>query len=271
MKADRRHQLATNELAKQLESLPQKLQRWGNTALTVLLVFAAVAMIIRWRMVRAENTRQAMLDQLAQAQRDVATLQISPQELSYILMHGSLRDVSIAREDRASAAADALATVLNTTDDPKVKAQALLTRGDLYWQLANLPPLPGATTQPSLQLPQTSDQYLAQSAGAYQDILDDPAFLKDRDVAIHAHFGLAAVAENRRDWDTAQKHLNLIANDSDVPAGLQSQAQLQLSQLPLIESHIYLAPENPESLSATTQTVQPMISPTSRPSTQPAH
>src|SRR4051812_12256818 len=50
MKADRRHQLASNALARELEGLPDKLKRWGSTGLTIFLVAAAIGMLIRWRM-----------------------------------------------------------------------------------------------------------------------------------------------------------------------------------------------------------------------------
>ncbi len=215
-----------------------------------------------------------MLDQLSQAQRYVNELQPSPNELENVLQMEGPRGVADMREGRASAAADAISTVLNTTDDPKLKAQALLAQGDLNWQLANLPTLPGAATQPALQPPQTSDEYLRRSAQAYQEILDNPVYLKDRDAVTHAHFGLAAIAENRRDWESAQKNLSLIADDSDVPTELQNRAKDELTQLPTIESPIYLAPQaqaTPALPVPTTQSTPPPSQPARHPATEPMH
>ena len=57
------------------------------------------------------------------------------------------------------------------SDDVVLRSQALLTKADLYWALANLPEIPGATTQPSLRFSETREALLNQAEATYQQAL----------------------------------------------------------------------------------------------------
>jgi hypothetical protein len=244
MKAKQRHDLATNALARELEGLPDKLKRWANTILTVLLIVAAVALLLRWRLNSAAQARQDILNQLATAQAGVTELgrDLSPYPPQYL---AQLRAANLTRVQ------DAVSTVLNNSNDTKLKAAALIARGDLYWQLANFPPLPGAATQPFLQPEQSAEQYLTTATEAYQQILNSDEYKQQHDAVISALFGLAAIDENRHDWPSAAKHLTLVANDTAATPTLRDLATRQISALPQLQTSLYLAP-------STQPTTQPL-------------
>jgi hypothetical protein len=258
MKAKQRHDLATNALARELESLPDKLKRWANTILTVVLIAAAVAMLVRWRINSTEQARQEILNQLATAQLDVT--QLGSDMSNYPPQFLAQRRTAIVSQVR-----DSVTAVLNNSDDPKFKAMALIARGDLYWQLANFPPLPGAATQPFLRPEESVDQYLAQAADSYQQVLSGDTYKQQHDAIVSARFGLAAIDQNRHDWASARNHLQLIAEDADAPAPLKDLANRQISTLPLLQTSLYISP-------ATQPTMGPMVfAPTTAPTTQPMH
>jgi hypothetical protein len=269
MKAERRHQLASNALARELEGFPGFLKRWGNTALTVLLVILAIVLLIRWRLASAEQARQQVLFDLASARRYVEELR------SPMLTRQPPEYLATARQEYSSRANEAITSILNTSDDSHVRAQALVTRGDLYWQLANFPELPGATTRPSLRAGESSDDYLKKAADAYNEVLKSPDLAKQAEPAAAARFGLAAIAENKHDWDEATRQLEAIANATDAPAALRQQAKRALdSQLPQMRKPYFLVSPTQAStqpfLPTTTATTEPQASLTTQPATQPA-
>src|SRR5580658_3983144 len=233
MKAKQRHDLATNALARELEGLPDKLKRWTNTILTFVLIAAAVTLLAHWRLASSAQARQDILNRLATAQAGVTQRggdlsQYPPQYLA------ELRAANLTR------VRDAVTAVLNSSDDAKLKAAALIARGDLYWQLANFPPLPGAATQPFLQPEEPADQYLAQAADSYQQVLNSDVYRQQHDAVISARFGLAAIAENRHDWASALDQLQRIIEDSEVTPPLRDLATRQQSALPQLQTALYL-------------------------------
>ncbi len=221
-------------------------------------------MLVRWRLNAAEEARQTVLTQLASARSYVEELrrpdlaQRSPQFIARTL------------QDALSHANESVSTILNTSDDSKAKADALITRGDLYWQLANFPELPGATTQPSLRISESSDDLLKKSADAYNEVLKTDAYVKQKNAAVSAHFGLAAIAENHRDWDTAREQLELITKDPDALPPLVATARKQLTLLPQMQTPLYLAPATQPVAAATDNIPMPLLRPSTQPSTTQA-
>src|SRR5690606_3349199 len=120
-----------------------------------------------------------------------------------------------------SSALPALDSVINDPSQGKLHAQALVTRGDLYWTLANLPPAPGAATQPTLRIAKTAAQYLTLAENAYQRASDQKA---DPISAAVARLGLAAIAENRGQWEEARAIYEGLAGDETVLPSLKDQA-----------------------------------------------
>src|SRR5439155_1557079 len=99
----------------------------------------------------------------------------------------------------------------------KAERRHQLQSNELARQLETLPeklqPLPGATTQPTLKLPRSSEEYLKSAADAYGDVVQRYANLPVPWVT--AQFGLAAIAENRHDWEKAKQiYVEIQANQS---------------------------------------------------------
>jgi hypothetical protein len=249
MKSDRRtkEQIVSDALAKEMDGLPGMLKRWGNTALTVILVIAAVAMLVRWRLATAEQARLSLVNSLSNARSYV--MQLLPENM----LGQPAQILAPNRTNLASLASAEISSVLNNTDDPKFKAPALITRGDLYWQLANFPELPGAATQPSLRSLESREELLTKSADAYNEVFKNDAYKDQKDSLTSAHFGLAAIAQNRRDWDTARHELELIANNSDVLPVLVQQAKDQLKALDEMRAPLYLTPATQATTEPTTK------------------
>jgi hypothetical protein len=57
-----------------------------------------------------------------------------------------------------------------------------------------------------------------------------------------AHLGLAAIAENRNDWTTAQTELTIVQNDPNALTVLVDLAKLQLAEIPSLQKKLYVAP-----------------------------
>jgi hypothetical protein len=273
MKADRRHNLASNALARELEGFPDKLKRWGNTALTVLLVCLAIFMLIRWRMLSTEQAHQTVLNELSNARSYLDELRnpdLAKHPPDFV---ANARQLGTARTN------EAISTVLNSSEDAKVKAEAMIVRGDLYWCLANFPELPGATTQPALRSPESSEEYLKKSADAYNVVLNTSDYAKQHDAVIGARFGLAAIAENRRDWDEAKRQLDMVVNDPDALPALVKIAKDQQDSLAKLQTPLYVVPATQPALASMMENAgMPTTNPTTlpgvastEPTSQPAH
>jgi hypothetical protein len=222
------------------------LAKHGNTIVTGLLLVAAVGLLIRWRMNSMAAARQAIIDQLHQAQATIDRL--SPGALA---RQSPAELIRSAQAVETEANAD-LANILNSPDtDAKTKAQARLLRGNLYWDLANLPEMPGAATQPTLRLGEASNDLLSKAFDEYNAVAGNPEYAAAYDVVSSARLGLAAIAENRDDWVTARKDLEDVKNDPHAPAISVEAANLQLMGMIQVQSPIYVAP--PQGIPAATQ------------------
>jgi hypothetical protein len=142
----------------------------------------------------------------------------------------------------------------------------------LNWTLANLPPLPGAATRPTLQLPQPQQEYLDQAAQAYDQVLQK--YPKQSLAVVSAHFGLAAIAENRGDWDTARQQYEAVTKLKEASQAFRDQASTRLNELDKLKAPVLLAPATEPTTQASTPTTQASESaPTTRvtaPASKPA-
>ena len=239
--------------------------RYGNTALTVLLLALAAFLFVRWRLKTAEVARNGLAEQLSAAAQSVR--HVDDARLLYPdgrLVSEGVSAKGIANVVQAKQAADArLTDVINAaTDDARVRAAALMLRGDLNWSLANLPTPPASSSDPALRLPDPPDVLLKRSADAYAEAAaaagDDPT------VVGPAHLGMAAVAENRGDWAEARKQLEAVTNDSKAVAVLSTRAKDELAGLPALQRPLYL--EVP-AVATTAPTTGPSTGPTTGPTT----
>jgi hypothetical protein len=262
MKPERRKKVVSIADVHSQDGANSWFHKYGNSLLTGLLIAAAVALLVRWRLSTAAAAKQAILSELASARSLVDQLHSAdsmggPADL--------IRNVQAVESDANSKLSD----VLNTSDDASLRAQALVIRGDLYWQLANLPPLPGATTQPSLNLRSKPDQLLKQAEDAYISVVNTPEFAVVHDAVNSARLGLAAIAENRNDWVTATKQFDAVKEDPFASGEKVAAANIQLSMItnPVnsIQDPTYVAP--PSGTPPTTLPAMGPVLPTTLPVT----
>jgi hypothetical protein len=143
---------------------------------------------------------------------------------------------SVWYSDGLSHAQDALDK--SDTSDSAVRAQALIVQGDLNFALADMPDLPGATTQPSLRPDISKTDLLANAQAAYSQVLSD--YPNDSYALAAARFGLAAVAEDLANagstpdpsqWDTARQQYQAVIDDPNAPSAYKVYANARLSML----------------------------------------
>src|SRR4051812_37267433 len=261
MKAERRHELQQNSLAKFLDNFPIMVRLYADRILLVVVLVLLVIVLIRWRV-------NAAAERTSQVANDLATARGAVRKLQNIRMVGPGDRLAAERSqsmDEVNAAISSIAENAGRSD-ASLQAQALVTRGDLYWTLANLPPIPGAATQPSLQLPSSSEEYLNKAAEAYQQVLK--TYPDQKEAALSANFALAAIAENRHNWDEASAIYERIKN-SDADKMYKDLAAERLKLLPELKEPILLgtlttkpAPLAPLVMAPTTQaTSQPASAP----------
>ena len=123
------------------------------------------------------------------------------------------------------------------TDDPKLRATALLIRGDLNWQMANAPALP--TTRPESNNSRSSDDYLSSAESAYNEVVRPPQDA-NRAAVVSARFGLAAISENRHEWDKASKAYQQIIDDPTAGKEFTEMAKMRQDSLRLLEKPVVL-------------------------------
>jgi tetratricopeptide (TPR) repeat protein len=265
MKAERRHELQTNTLAKALQDLPLYLRFHGNKILVGVIVLCVLVLLFRHRMNSAKENSQLSATGLTSARMGVNQLRVSDQMLP--------TEIARAEQRRtiSNSVSQSIDDILNNTSDPDdaaIRAQALLLRGDLNWELANLPKLAGASTMPALALPQEPSQYLDTAAAAYEQVLSQ---YNDQKMAKgSALFGLAAIAENRGNWDNAIERYQAITKDEAIPQSFRNLAQQRLAMIPQIRKPVYIgtfSSTQPTTEPSTMESIVPFALPTTAPAT----
>ncbi len=261
MKEERRKKVISIADTQPQSGISAWFYKHGNTLLTGVLIVAAVALLVRWRLNAAAVARQDILNQLNEARSMVDQLhsldnQGSPADL--------IKTVQTIETDSNSK----LSNILNTSDDNNVRAQAEVIRGDLYWQMANLPEFPGSASEPTLRLKNTADDYLAKAADAFNAVVNTPDYAKASVALNSARLGLAAIAENRNDWAGARKQLDAVKADPAASAEKLAAADIQLQfMLNNMQDRIYVAPPT-GTAGATTEPAGGVLGPV-RPTTGP--
>lgn len=275
MKAERRHELQTNTLAHTLENLPLLLRVHANKILLVLVFIALLVFLIRYRTAAAR-------EQATMVRQSLATVRSALGELERLEMTRAPEQVAASRRQMLIDINGTIDSILQDAgdDEPAIRAEALLARGDLYWHLANAAPLPGAATQESLRLPQPPEELLKRAEESYRRVAE--VYPNQVPSRVAAQFGLAAVAENRRDWDAAQKLYQQIVDASDVPDLYKNPARERLSSLAQVREPVLIGPLNvdvdtvppllaaPTTGASTRATTGPATTPAAGPTTTPA-
>ena len=273
MKAERRHELAENELAKVIKGAPTFWQQSGGKFLLGLIVVLLIVILIQYRMrANREGVSQAT-EQLALARGYVDQLQNDAAQMSW--MFAPPHEVIQRRKLALSEANSSIDSALRLSDDRRIEAEAMLARGDLNWSAAALPAVPGAATQPALQM-KPSKEYLATAAEAYQTVTNSYSDVTYADIA--ARFGLAAIHEQRGEWDQAKQIYAKIAADAGNLAAYKQLAEARMTAVDMLRNPVIVGkpatePAMPESMTpfpASTRPIPPMIAAPGAAATQPA-
>jgi tetratricopeptide (TPR) repeat protein len=260
MKAERRHELQTNTLAQFLSDLPLYLRFHANKILIGVILICLIVILVRHRMGAAREQVQMTRGRLAQTQEALGRLEF--------LDRTNLSDAGRALERKkiASEASVAIEQVLADTKDPDdaaVRAAAWIARGDLNWELANMRPPAGAATQPQLALQHPPAVYLENAEDAYKNVLKNYASQKVAKVT--ALLGLAAIEENRGNWDQAKEYYNQVLADQSLAQAFRDVARQRLELIPRIRTPVYLG-----SFSSTQPSPPATMAAATLPATQPA-
>jgi hypothetical protein len=252
MKAERRHELQQNTLAKFINDLPVHLQMHANKLLIGVVIVCALIFLMRYR-------TSAVIQNRETARNSVTAARAAVEQLKSIQFLGG-SEIAQAEERRSLAGQveAAIDQVLQTTKDPDdsaMRADALVLRGDLNWTLANMPPIPGATTQPALGLPHSPAEYLDNAEGAYQEVLKD--YNSQMVPKATALLGLAAIEENRGGWDKAAGYFSTLVSDPAMAETFKAMARHGLGVIPQLRNPAYLG-----SYSSTQPGTQPSTQPT---------
>ena len=192
----RRHELETNDLAKKIIQAPDYFKVYGGRIALAVVVFVVAVMLVN-------HHYRSKAGNLAATEEGIASARDAINQLASMNpMAAAPAQVAARRQALISNAIQAIDTVNERSEDPKYLAKAQVMRGDLYWTAANLTDLPGAATQPTLAMEPKPADALMEAASAYKRVLD--AYPDQALPDVTARFGLAAVAENRGQWDEAQ-------------------------------------------------------------------
>jgi hypothetical protein len=273
MKAERRHELKQNSLVKKLEDLP-RYKQWGTRAMLGVILLAMLIFGWRYRQSAEAARVDSARDSLAAGQEALLRLKDTALQLAEGTDPASVANLRMdSFADGINEVGDA---ITNAGDNnPMLVASALLCRGDLNFELANIPPLPGAATRPSLQPDQSEPDLLNAAADAYTKVLQD--YPDDLPNVTQARFGLAAVAEDRAqsdpmNWDKAKSYFQAIL-DSAAPELFKDQARTQLALLPNLQKPLALdlfpEIEAPSTMPSTEPTIMGPAAPTTMPTTAP--
>lgn len=229
MKSERRHELQTNSLAQAMMSPNGFLRTHGPKVLLTIIVALLVALLLH----RRYQSNQAELDTgwsyITMAQRSLFQLSQNAGIVSDPIQRANNQRQIVATIDQTI-------NPLLSSDQRMIAAQAYLVRGDLHWTLANLPAA-APTTQP-VAAELTPSQNLDKAQEAYDKIIRVYGDLQD--VATNARFGLAAIAENRREFDKAKTVYEAIKNDPNVIPSYKTLAEEHLKILPEIQKRLYI-------------------------------
>jgi tetratricopeptide (TPR) repeat protein len=256
MKAERRHELQTNTLAQFLTELPILLRIHANKLLTGVIIICAIILLVRYRMNASSQAREGARSALDSARRGIeqfSRIEVIPDPTERIKQRRSL-------SQQVQTAVEQVLADTSDPDDAPVRAEAYVAQGDLYWAMANLQPLPGAATQPALTMPETPQQYLTRAETAYQRVLkDNPNQFVSKATAL---LGLAAIEENRAQWEKAIEYYNQVTSDEKAANVFKAIARQRLAMIPQLRSPVYLG-----AFSSTQPTTEPTTAETSTPTT----
>ncbi|MGA2231211.1 MAG: hypothetical protein ABSH22_09965 [Tepidisphaeraceae bacterium] len=217
MKSERRHELKTNTLAEALAHLPNEGRRRLVTTISIALAGVLIFCLVRYRMTASANRLSTARDNLAVARdeidelRQLAVMALDPSQPKEIAT-----DIN-ARLDSVMAA--------EGDSNPGMAAEVLLARGDVNWEMAGIA---SATTQPSPGQ-QTASDLLQNAEQSYNQVIS--GYPQQTLAVTAARFGLAAIAEDHQDWDTARKLYQAVIDGTQAGDIMQAVAQQRIASM----------------------------------------
>ena len=255
MNSQERHELKQNDLEAGANNFTELMRRHGNKALIVLAVAFLVLAAVRYR--RAQTAQKA-----ADAQSALVSAWNSVDQVQRLADSGSQPSAdNLKIRNQLEGDVNQSVQLVIDSSDPKADAPRLasawLARGELFWTLGeaglNVPTPQMSTTQTSTTQTsagqpasagqpgeKTATQYFDLAANAYQTIVDD--FPGQQLPVTVARFGLATIAENKRDFAAARTQFKALIEDKDVSPVYQSMAETRLANLDNLEKPILLLP-----------------------------
>lgn len=229
MKAQRRHELKVNSLSLALAHWPDTVKKYGAMAITVILASVLVMLLVRYRITATSERLARAVDNLAVSREDIDDIknQLEPDA-------AMSPDVSQATELFKDVSSRLDAVQADAGSDEKLSAEALVARGDLDWHMAGIV---GSTTQPT-GIPQTQSDLLKAAQTAYQQVVS--SYPQQSLSVCTARLGLAAIAEDNKDWDEAAKQYQLVIDDANASEAFKTLAKAMLTSLPQLEHPLVL-------------------------------
>jgi hypothetical protein len=288
MKAEHRHELKTNDLAKSLMTFPDYVKAYGGRVILGLAIVVLGIVLIMQRISNSRNQGVKLRDDLAYARSQI-------ERLNHVSVFPDGR-VTV-RPGEVDSVRHLLQEIREKASDKNVLAAAAVAQGDYAWGMANYPDVPAAATQPSFRPDKERPELLKEAQAAYQEVVSH--YPEETISVVAARFGLAAIAENQSNWDEAKTQYDAINAMGSAQKEFKSLAQIKLKALdelrkPILIGQVaekYQAPVLPTFPPSTTQaatapttqlpTTRPTVNggvktpkPTTRPSrptTRPSH
>lgn len=235
MKAERRHELQQNTLAKVLEDLPLYLRFHANKILVGVIVVCLLFLLYRHRTNSAEQSRELAKESLTNARMGMMQLKQVDQMNANDLARASERKKLI---DQVQLAIDQILSSTSDSSDAPLRAEASVLRGDLLWEVANLPPLPGASTLPAAVAPPTTRESLDSAEAAYRETL--VKYPNQSIPRVASLLALAAIEENRGNWEKALEQYKIVEDDTTIPQLYRSVAKARQEVIPTIRNRTFL-------------------------------
>ena len=239
MKAEHRHELKTNDLSKALITTGDYVREYGGRVALALAVVIMVVVLVNTRVKRGRETAVRVKSDLAYAQAQVD--QISAVGVDRLGVPSvSVEQIEIVR--------DTLRRVQDDASDDKVIAQALVAEADLNWGLANYPEFGAkspATTRSAYKLQKDRAEYLKEAAELYKQVID--RYGDQTLPVVTARFGLAAIAEQNRNWDEARSQYEAVTKLPDEAKTFKQLAEARTKRLGEISQPVLIGqiPERP--------------------------
>jgi hypothetical protein len=265
MKSERRHELQQNSLMQWLHDLPE----WARqNSQKIALVVIFISLLVIWLKYRSNSA----VDRLNEARLNLTEAMVSLRQLQALaVVSPEMSDA--ASQQRELWYTDGLHHCDDAMDeagdnDAAIHAQALITKGDLNFALADMPDIPGAATRPSLRPDLSKFELLSNAQAAYSKVLSDNA--DNEYAATAARLGLAAVAEDLAgagtnpdpsQWDVAKQQYQAVMDDPNSSQAYKDYASNRLEMLSTLQQPPAI---NVPALAAHVSPLGPAIKPTTR-------